>query len=60
MLDAVHARLQSLHGFEEKTGRFGSRERGTSHGVIKGRLSWLEQREQAFEPHTAARINPIV
>ncbi|NBT82849.1 MAG: hypothetical protein EBT56_14825 [Betaproteobacteria bacterium] len=40
--------LQSLHGFEEKTGKLGTRERGTNHGVIKGRLSWLEQREQAL------------
>ncbi|NBU67631.1 MAG: NAD(P)/FAD-dependent oxidoreductase [Betaproteobacteria bacterium] len=43
--------LQSLHGFEEKTGRLGTRERGTTHGVIKDRQSWLEQREEA-----AARI----
>lgn len=40
--------LQSLHGFEEKTGRLGSRERGTTHGVIRGRQSWLEQREASL------------
>ena len=43
--------LQSLHGFEEKTGRLGSRERGTAHGVHRGRETWLEMRQRE-----AARI----
>lgn len=38
--------LQSLHGFEEKTGRLGSRERGTAHGAQRGRETWLESRQR--------------
>lgn len=36
--------LQSLHGFEEKTGRNGTRETGTQHGQFRNRESWLERR----------------
>jgi len=42
----IFTTLQSLHGFEEKTGRLGTRERGTAHGIHKGRTSWLESRER--------------
>jgi putative flavoprotein involved in K+ transport len=36
--------LQELKGFEEKAGR--ARERGLAHGVVPGRLTWFEQRQQ--------------
>ena len=38
--------LQSLTGYEEKSGRYGTREMGVEHGVFRGRKSWLERREQ--------------
>ncbi len=36
--------LHSLRGFEEKTGRNGTREAGTQHGQFRNRESWLERR----------------
>ena len=36
--------LQSLRGFEEKTGRNDSRELGLAHGAVRHRRTWLEQR----------------
>ena len=38
--------LQSLRGFEERSGRLGTREMGVEHGVFRGRLSWLERRQR--------------
>jgi len=37
--------LQALKGFEEKTGRNGTREPGVEHGAARGRKSWLEKRQ---------------
>lgn len=36
--------LQSLRGFEEKTGRNDNRELGVDHGVVRNRRTWLEGR----------------
>ncbi len=38
--------LQSLAGFEEKTGANDTRELGVEHGAFKDRLSWLERRNR--------------
>jgi len=38
--------LQSLSGFEEKTGANDSRELGVEHGAFKHRLSWRERRNR--------------
>lgn len=36
--------LQSLTGFEEKTGANDSRELGVEHGIVRHRSSWLERK----------------
>ncbi len=38
--------LRELKGFEEKTGRNGTREPGTVHGAFKQRKNWLERRHE--------------
>lgn len=38
--------LQALKGFEEKTGRLGTREPGVVHGAFAKRETWLERRER--------------
>ena len=38
--------LQALKGFDEQTGRNGTREAGTQHGAFKNRKNWLERRQQ--------------
>lgn len=38
--------LQALTGFEEKTGRNGTREQGLEHGAVRHRKSWLERKIQ--------------
>ena len=51
--------LQALRGFEEKTGRNGTRELGTEHGALRGRMSWLEKR-QAEQAELGVARQPYV
>ncbi len=37
---------QGLMGFEERTGRSGTREPGVEHGAFRNRKSWFERRQQ--------------
>ena len=50
--------LQELKGFEEKTGR--QRANGVEHGVIVGRKTWLEKRQQAESDLVSGEKQPYV
>lgn len=38
--------MEELKGHEERTGANGTRPNGVEHGAVRGRKSWLEQREE--------------
>jgi putative flavoprotein involved in K+ transport len=50
--------LQELKGFEEKAGR--QREAGIEHGVIAGRKTWLQKRQEAESEFLAGEKQPYV
>jgi putative flavoprotein involved in K+ transport len=50
--------LQELKGFEEKTGR--QREPGVEHGVIAGRKTWLQKKQQAESELMSGEKQPFV